>query len=156
MTNKRSCQTVLELRPDRDDHPDVSPIFKCIYTCLKSSGKSAVKFALGTLVNLTLLKDEQRKESCEMIMLSGGMSHIIFAIQKTYNSNELDSMLYGLKALLNLVKYNNPLVKILAAENGYLDTLTQLGRQMYQTVIKSTAQEQGRSDKAKLTKKRND
>ena len=63
----------------------------------------------GTIINPILYQHgggglQLKKESCEMIMLSGGMSHIIFAIQKTYNSNELDSMLYGLKALLNLVK----------------------------------------------------
>ena len=47
-------------------------------------------------------------------------------------------------------------MKILSVDLGYLDIVFQLCRQMYQTVVKSTAQEGGRSQKAQSTKKRND
>ena len=61
-----------------------------------------------------------------------------------------------MKALLNLLGYRNPMVKLLAAELGYLDICMMIVRQMYQTVMKSAAQEVGRTDRAKSTKRRND
>ena len=64
-------------------------------------------------------------------------------------------MHYGFKAFINLAKYRAPILKILTVELGYLDIIFQLCRQMYQTVVKSTAQEVGRSEKANATKKRN-
>lgn len=118
--------------------------------------KSAVKFALGALLNLTLLQEDLRQQSCEIILQTGGLSHLVCAVQKTYNANDFESMHFGMKAFQNLVKFRSPIVKILTVDLGYLEIVFQLCRQMYQTVVKSTAQEIGRSDKAKSTKKRND
>jgi len=95
-------------------------------------------------------------QSCEIILQTGGLSHLVCAVQKTYNANDFESMHYGMKAFINLVKYRAPIVKILTVELGYLDIVFQLCRQMYQTVVKSTAQEVGRSEKAQTTKRRND
>ena len=50
----------------------------------------------------------------------------------------------------------NPLVKLLVAELGYLDTLMTILRQMYQTVMKSAAQEVGRTERSITTRKRNE
>ena len=47
-------------------------------------------------------------------------------------------------------------MKILTIDLGYLEIIFQLCRQIYQTVVKSTAQEVGKSDKARATKRRND
>ena len=101
--------------------------------------KSAVKFALGALLNLTLLQEDLRQQSCEMIMQTGGLSHLVCAVQKTYNSNDFESMHFGMKAFQNLVKFRSPIVKILTVDLGYLEIVFQLCRQMYQTVVKSTA-----------------
>ena len=46
LTNAKSCQVVLSLSND---------VLTGIYQCLQSLSKSAVKFALGALLNLTLL-----------------------------------------------------------------------------------------------------
>lgn len=147
LTNEKSCKVVLDVAPD---------VLNGIYQCLQSTSKSAVKFALGALLNLTLLKEDFRERSSDIILATGGLSHLVCAVQKSYNSNDFDSMHYGMKAFINLVKFRPPVVKILTVELGYLDIVFQLCRQMYQTVVKSTAQEVGRSDKAKATKRRND
>jgi len=91
-----------------------------------------------------------------MILSTGGMSHLVGAIQKSFNLNDPESAMFGMKALLNLLGYRNPMVKILAAELGYLDIIMIIIRQMYQTVMKSAAQEVGRTDRSKLTKRRNE
>ena len=91
-----------------------------------------------------------------MILSSGGMSHLVGAIQKSFNLNDSESAQYGMKALLNLLGYRNPMVKILAAELGYLDIVMMIVRQMHQTVMKSAAQEVGRTERAKPTKRRNE
>ncbi len=88
---------------------------------MQSKSKSAVKFALGALLNLTLLSETNRLQSCETILRTGGLSHLVCAIQKTYNTNDFESMHFGLKAFQNLVKYRAPVVKILSMELGYLE-----------------------------------
>ena len=123
---------------------------------MQSTSKAAVKFALGALLNLTLLSEDLRLTSCEKILQTGGLSHLVCAVQKTYNSNDFESMHFGMKALLNLAKYRAPIVKICVMELGYLEIIFQLCRQMYQTVVKSTAQEVGKSEKSKSMKRRND
>ena len=51
LTNEKSCQVVLSIAQD---------VLNGIYQCLQSTSKSAVKFALGALLNLTLLTEELR------------------------------------------------------------------------------------------------
>ena len=80
-----------------------------------------------------------RIKSNEIILRTGGLSHLVCAVQKTYISNDFESMHYGFKAFINLAKYRAPILKILTVELGYLDIIFQLCRQMYQTVVKSTA-----------------
>ena len=83
LTNAKSCEDVLSIPYD---------VFTGIYQCLQSTSKAAVKFALGALLNLTLLSEELRMTSCEKILSTGGLSHLVCAVQKTYNSNDFESM----------------------------------------------------------------
>lgn len=71
LTHEKSCNDVLSLTYD---------VFTGIYQSLQSTSKSAVKFALGALLNLTLLSEEQRLASCEKILQTGGLSHLMCAI----------------------------------------------------------------------------
>ena len=91
-----------------------------------------------------------------MILSTGGISHLITAIQKSQNHNDSDATQAGIKAMHNLLTHRNPLVKILVAELGHLDIIMTIVRQMYQTVMKSAAQEVGRTERSLNTRKRNE
>ena len=150
LTDEQSCSVVLQINAEEE-----SAAINGIYQCLLSESRNSLKYSLGAILNLTLLS-EHRLRSCEMILSSGGMSHLVGAIQKSFNLNDSESAQFGMKALLNLLGYRNPMVKLLAAELGYLDIFMMIIRQMYQTVMKSAAQEVGRTDRAQTTKRRNE
>ena len=91
-----------------------------------------------------------------MILSTGGIAHLITAIQKSQNHNDSEATQAGVKAIHNLLTHRNPLVKLLIAELGHLDTIMTIVRQMYQTVMKSAAQEVGRTERSVTTRKRNE
>lgn len=64
---------------------------------------------------------EARLNSCDLIVSTGGLSHIMAAMQKSFALNDIDTTNYSLKALTNLTNYRNPILKLLVVEMGYLE-----------------------------------
>lgn len=79
LTDEQSCALVLQ----------EDGIFG-VYQCLLSDSKHALKFALGALLNLTLLSDN-RLNSLHLIVTTGGLAHLIGALQKSFAQLEIES-----------------------------------------------------------------
>ena len=124
-----------------------------IYQCLLSDNKASLKYSVGGMLNLTMLN--ARMNSCELLLMTGGLSHLMGALQKTFAQDDIETTVYCLKALTNFITHRTPVVKILVVELQYIDIVLDQIKLMFQNLLKYSADEVGTTTKAINVKKRN-
>ena len=81
-------------------------------------------------MNLTLLQNIDDINMKDLILVSGGIAHIINGIHRAFTQLEFEGVHFGLLAIVNLCNYENN-VKLVCAEFGYLENIIQLTKQMF-------------------------
>lgn len=72
LTDEKCCSLVLKM----------DGIF-AIFLCLLADNLLSLKYSAGAILNLTMLS-ESRLNSCELICSTGGIAHIMTALQKAF------------------------------------------------------------------------
>lgn len=133
LTDEKCCSLVLKM----------DGIF-AIFLCLLSDNLLSFKYSAGAVLNLTTMS-ESRLNSCELICSTGGIAHIMTALQKSFALDQFETTCYLIKALTNLANYRAPIIKHLLVEQGHLEIALELIRLMFVTLVKHTADEQTES-----------
>jgi hypothetical protein len=102
-----------------------------IHQSLVTGNKQALKFALGSALNLTLLQNIDDINTKDLLLISGGLAHIMNGVFRAFGQEEYEGVNFGFLAIVNLCNYENN-VKLVCAEFGYLETIIQLTKQMFQ------------------------
>jgi hypothetical protein len=127
LTEEKCCGIVLKL----------DGIF-AIFLCLLSDNSLSLKYSAGAILNLTTMS-ESRLNSCDLICSTGGIAHVMTALQKSFALDQFETTSYLIKTLANLANYRNPIVKKLYIELGYLEIALELVRLMFVSLVKYTS-----------------
>ena len=76
-------------------------------------------------MNLTLLQNIEDINTKDLILVSGGLAHLINGIFRAFSKQEYEGANFGLLSIVNLCNYENN-VKLVCAEFGYLENIIQL------------------------------
>ncbi|CDW81565.1 soss complex subunit b1 [Stylonychia lemnae] len=73
-----------------------------IFHCMINNNKSALKYALASILNLTFLTNSQSQNIILQIVQNGGIAHLIGALQKSQALVDYQSMIYAIKSISNI------------------------------------------------------
>jgi hypothetical protein len=93
-----------------------------VFHCLINNNKSALKYALACILNLTFLTNTKSAEIIQQLTQNGGIAHLIAALQKSTALLDYPALLYAVKALSNLAM-SSINVNLVIGEFGALDAL---------------------------------
>jgi len=99
LTLEETCKKVIN-----EDQSGLIAIFYCIL----SKNRNAIKFGLGSILNYTQVYQKSGTNGSKLISPfdligeSGGLYHIKLAMSRSLDSLDYESILYGVKILINL------------------------------------------------------
>lgn len=98
LTMEETCKKVI--------NENESGLF-AIFCCILSVNRNTIKFGLGSILNYTQVYQKSANSSnlispFDLIGNGGGLHHIKLAIGRSLDSLDYDSILYGVKILINL------------------------------------------------------
>jgi len=76
--------------------------------------------------------------SCDLIAMTGGISHIMASLQKSFALDQFETASYLMKTLTNLANYRSPLIKLLFIELNYTEVALELVRLLFTNLLKLT------------------
>jgi hypothetical protein len=83
-----------------------------IFTSLQSEHQPTVRAALEASLNLTLLNEDKLK-SIMLFVEVGGLPWLMHSLQQSFKHQDATAVLYALKALHMLMKWQDPVVKVI-------------------------------------------
>jgi hypothetical protein len=115
---------LLTQEQSRDEIIEKDGLF-AIFHCMINNNKSALKYALGCILNLTFLTNSKSSNIIKQISHNGGLAHLIGALQKSAALVDYQAMLYAIKSLSNLAM-SSANVNLVLGEFGAIDILLQI------------------------------